>query len=267
MEGALLMREDYPLRSKTTSLIAVSMFLFFMVFTTTVRGEDQPRPLPEISQGVEEDTRKALEQMEEALMDQIQREDMQAAALAETEPDATVDAEPEVTPAAVSEPSAPPQPKEPSTENAAAVPASPIPESTGSGRKIPAPIPAPEAVPEQKQQSKMPVYIRDSGVDQAGLRLGFFARETFSASSQFALSNRNERKIVIRIDSKPEFPTRPALSSVYAATWILVEDEATVPYYLDTLIGVVSPDSARMEADRIVSRTARILEQFAYLFE
>ena len=268
------MKEICLFRSHKTTVRLMAMVLFALaaMILGPVRAycENQPPSLPEVSESVEADTRKALEEMEEALMDQIQREDMQAAEVVAGNRNATAVSDTVPTSAPASDPDPIDSIESEKIASPKNVPAPQIPsprEPAEQSKKIPASVPAPAAVPQQEQMTKTPVYIRDSGVDQAGLRLGFFARETFSASSLFSLSNRNERKIVIRIDSKPEFPTRPALSSVFAATWILVEDEATVPYYLDTLIGVVSPDSARMEADRIVSRTARILEQYAYLFE
>jgi hypothetical protein len=214
---------------------------------------------PGVSETVDADTRKALEEMEEALMDQIQREDMQAAQIAGEENASLPKAPP---PSVVSG-----NREEESSTEPGKTPVMKT-ERDSRSRKVPGPAaPRPNVTPSQEETAATPIYIRDAGVDQAGIRLGFFTRETISASSQFTLSNRNERKIVIRIDSRPEFPSRPGLSSIYAATWILVEDENTVPYYLATRVGQVSPDSARSEAERIVSRTARILETFAYLFE
>ncbi len=248
-----------PNRLRQVEITVILVLALFGAGVFPASAEDVPvNATTGMSETVDADTRKALEEMEEALMDQIQREDMQAARI----------------PGEDSSPPSEPPSASPSQEASGDVDPAEVPTRKSDPGSLPGKQAAPAAPrPEQlaseseEETSATPIYIRDSGVDQAGIRLGFFARETFSASSQFTLSNRNERKIVIRIDSRPEFPARPGLSSVYAATWILVEDENTVPYYLATRVGVVSPDSARTEADRIVSHTARLLETFSYLFE
>lgn len=113
----------------------------------------------------------------------------------------------------------------------------------------------------------IPVQIKHDSTDQAGRRLIFHIRERFSESGLFRLSDKEEQKIVIHIESRMEFPDRPGISSIYAATWTFSYGEEVLSNYLESSTGIAGMESLGATAEEFVARTYEISSRYSYLFE
>ncbi|MCF8029931.1 MAG: hypothetical protein K9K39_03465 [Desulfohalobiaceae bacterium] len=113
----------------------------------------------------------------------------------------------------------------------------------------------------------VPVQIKHDSTDQAGRRLIFHIRERFSESGLFRLSDKEEQKIVIHMESRREFPDRPGISSIYAATWTFSYGEDVLSNYLESRTGIAGMESLGATAEEFVARTYEIYSRYSYLFE
>ncbi len=112
--------------------------------------------------------------------------------------------------------------------------------------------------------SQIPLDIQSQGNDAVGSLLGFKLKETVLGSTFFALTPEGKR-FVVRLMSKPEFPDRPKLSSVYAAAVYFQEAPDVLPYFLDLRPGVVDADSIQAEVQILMDWVANISKRFNYL--
>jgi len=112
-----------------------------------------------------------------------------------------------------------------------------------------------------------PVAVVHDQVDQLGTRLAFQLKETFNASSLFSLTASDEPKIKLIISTKPEFPSRPQLGSVYSVVWIFSAGENVLTHYLASEAGTVDAATVAAAAEALAGRTTAVAEQYAYLFE
>ena len=118
------------------------------------------------------------------------------------------------------------------------------------------------------QRSKaIPVQIKHDSTDQAGRRLIFHIRERFSESGLFRLSDKEEQKIVIHMETRMEFPDRPGISSIYAVTWTFSYGEDVLSNYLESRTGIAGMESLGATAEEFVARTYEIYSRYSYLFE
>jgi hypothetical protein len=111
------------------------------------------------------------------------------------------------------------------------------------------------------------VAVVNDSTDQLGTRLAFRLKETLNASSLFALSAKDERKIKVILTTQPEFPGREQVGSVYAAVWIYAADETVLTHYLASEVGTVDAATVDAAAQALAGRTAAVAEKYAYLFE
>lgn len=132
----------------------------------------------------------------------------------------------------------------------------------------PAPAaPAPAAAPVQETKvTGTPVLVEHTGSDILGARLAFALKEILARSAQFRVTAGNEKKLLVLLGTKEEFPGRPGLGSVYTAVFCYSESEATLKYHLDNTGGVVQADGVDDLARLLANRTAEVAARFAYLY-
>ena len=113
----------------------------------------------------------------------------------------------------------------------------------------------------------VPVQIRHENTDRVGRRLVFHIRERFSRSSLFRLSDKEEKKIILYVKSQKEFPGRPGVSSIYAATWAFSYGGDVLSNYLQSETGIAGTESLGDAAEEFVARTYEVYSRYSYLFE
>ncbi len=121
--------------------------------------------------------------------------------------------------------------------------------------------------PAQEQGFVTPVAVVNDSTDQLGVRLAFKLKEALARSPLFAVSVKDEKKLKIVLSTKPEFPGRPQVGSVYAAVWIYSAGEAVLTHYLASETGTVDAATVDTAAEALAARTAAAAEKYAYLFE
>lgn len=138
--------------------------------------------------------------------------------------------------------------------------------------QAPQPGPKAEAVEDKPAEPAKggfttPVAVVHDNTDQLGTRLAFRLKETLNASSLFALSAKDERRIKVILTTQPEFPGREQVGSVYAAVWIYAANESVLTHYLASEAGTVDAATVEATAQALAGRTAAVAEKYAYLFE
>jgi hypothetical protein len=114
---------------------------------------------------------------------------------------------------------------------------------------------------------RTPVFVVHTGDDALGGRLAFRLKENFNTASLFELTGDDVRKIKILVNTRTEFPGRPALGSIYSVTWIYQASENMLTHYLSSEIGVIPPDGLEELAEEIAARTEKVSTRYSYLFE
>lgn len=128
----------------------------------------------------------------------------------------------------------------------------------------------PVAIPDNPapvSENSAPVGVVHDDVDQLGTRLAFRLKETFNKSTLFQLTSKDEPKIKVIVATKPEFPGRPHIGSVYSVVWIFSSGENVLTHYLASEAGTVDAATIDAAAEALAARTAAVAEQYAYLFE
>lgn len=120
---------------------------------------------------------------------------------------------------------------------------------------------APEAT-----ATKAAVTIQYGDNDPLGERLAYRLKELLGRSSLMRLSGTDEKKIVIVLTTRDEFPGRPNLSAIYAATWLFAAKEGSLKYFLTTETGIVDATTLDQTAETILGRTDTLAKTYGYLF-
>jgi len=135
----------------------------------------------------------------------------------------------------------------------------------------PAPQSAPPAdTPQQKAPEpaakKAAVTVEHNDTDPLGGRLAYRLKELLGRSALMRLSNREEKKIVLVLTTREEFPGRPNLCSIYAVTWLFSAKEGSLKYFLSTETGIVDATGLDQAAETILGRTDKLATTYGYLF-
>lgn len=142
------------------------------------------------------------------------------------------------------------------------------PPSSGAQDKAPQPTTIADTPAQKTAQGFVtPVAVVSDSTDQLGVRLGFKLKETLAASPLFNVTVRDEKKLKIVLMTKPEFPGRPQVGSVYSAVWIYSAGEDVLTHYLASEAGTVDAATVDAAAEALAARTAAAAEKYAYLFE
>lgn len=112
-----------------------------------------------------------------------------------------------------------------------------------------------------------PVAVEYKGSDDSiGSRLSTRVKELLNSSNLFMLESRDTPKFRILLSTAPEFKDRPGVGSVYSVVWVFSLSEATLRHYLDSEVGVLTPEEVDGLAARIVEQTDKMATRYGYLF-
>ncbi|MBU1002147.1 MAG: hypothetical protein KKE73_06455 [Proteobacteria bacterium] len=131
-------------------------------------------------------------------------------------------------------------------------------------------LPASKALPNTPSAAKKnatPVAVIHSNDDQLGSRLAYQLKEIFNTSSLFTLTAKDEAKIKLLVSTKPEFPSRPQVGSVYSVIWIFSASENVLTHYLASETDIIDAANVAAAAEALAGRTTAVADQYAYLFE
>lgn len=142
-------------------------------------------------------------------------------------------------------------------------PAQPVAEQPAAPAE-PAPVPAP--MPENDRPA-IPVAVVHQGDDPQGIQLAFALKEVFSRSPLFKLAQGEDKRVVVRVSSRAEFPGRPELASCYGVTWVFAEKNDVLALFLEDGAGVLTRGQTQDEAAALAARTDAVADRFGYLFE
>ncbi|MHC1790198.1 hypothetical protein [Solidesulfovibrio sp.] len=128
---------------------------------------------------------------------------------------------------------------------------------------------APEAAAKKADEpaaKKTPVAIEHDDSDPVGARLAYRLKEQLGRSALMVPSNRDEKKLVIVIKTREEFPGRPNLCSIYAVSWLFSSREGALKYYLASEAGIVDAGGVDQTAEALLGRTDKLASTYGYLF-
>lgn len=136
------------------------------------------------------------------------------------------------------------------------------------------PVRAQDAPPADAPQKKAPeptarqaaVSLEHDDTDPVGARLAYRIKELLGRSSLMRLSNKDEKKIVIVLKTREEFPGRPNLCSIYAVSWLFSAKEGSLKYFLTSEAGIVDATGLDQTAEAILARTDKLAGTYGYLF-
>lgn len=146
-----------------------------------------------------------------------------------------------------------------------------VPALAQNAAKTPAPQPAPAQAeaPAKKAEpagKRLAITVEHDDTDPLGARLAYRIKEMLGRSSLMALSNKDEKKIVITLKTKEEFPGRPNLCSIYSVTWLFSAREGSLKYYLNAEAGIVDNTDLDQTAETILAKTDKLAGTYGYLF-
>ena len=111
-----------------------------------------------------------------------------------------------------------------------------------------------------------PITVEHEGNDTLGAKLAVQLKEIFNIGTLFALDNNDIPKLQMIISTAPEFPSRPAVGSVYSVIWVYSERANVLSNYLAHEVGILTPEDLDGLASRLASRTAGIAARHSYIF-
>lgn len=121
--------------------------------------------------------------------------------------------------------------------------------------------------PEKSAVARAPLAVEHEGGDPVGLKLVHQIKESVNVSSFFSLSGKDEKKVVLVVQTREEFADRPKIGSAYAVTWLYSAKDGSLRYFLQSTVGVVDAYSVDEAAQAVVSKTVRVVESYAYLLK
>ena len=112
-----------------------------------------------------------------------------------------------------------------------------------------------------------PITVEHDGNDTLGSKLVVQLKEIFNTGTLIALDNHDIPKLQMLISTAPEFPSRPAVGSVYGVIWVYSERSNVLSNYLAHEVGILTPEDLDGLASRLASRTAGIAAKHSYIFK
>ena len=126
------------------------------------------------------------------------------------------------------------------------------------------------AVPDTPAKSDAPatpIAVELEGTDSIGARLAMRLKERFNQSSLFRLLAANDRKMRVLVQTRPEFPDRPNVGSVYAICWVFTERDDLLSFLLARDLGTVNSEDVDALADRLVERSDGLAAKYRNLWK
>jgi hypothetical protein len=138
--------------------------------------------------------------------------------------------------------------------------------------KAPAPQAAPAASATGPQKTpdqtvrKTPVIVEHDDADPLGARLAYRIKELLARSALMGPTTKDEKKLVIVLKTREEFPGRPNLCSIYSVSWLFAARDGSLKYFLTSEVGIVDASGVDAAAEAILGQTAKLAATYGYLF-
>jgi hypothetical protein len=129
-----------------------------------------------------------------------------------------------------------------------------------------APAPADAAGKKNDDARKTPVAIEHDDNDAVGTRLAYRLKELLGRSSLMQPTSKDEKKIVLVLKTKEEFPGRSGLSSIYSVSWLFSSKEGALKYFLTSEAGIVDSADIDQTAEMLLGKTDKLASTYGYLF-
>ncbi len=136
-------------------------------------------------------------------------------------------------------------------------------------KAAPQAAPAPADTPQKKTDAparKTPVAIEHEDTDPVGARLAYHIKELLGRSSLMQPTAKDEKKLVLVLKTKEEFPGRPNAGSIYSVSWLFSSKEGALKYFLTSEAGVVDASGIDQAAEAILGKTDKLASTYGYLF-
>ncbi|MHC1712130.1 MAG: hypothetical protein AB9872_08275 [Solidesulfovibrio sp.] len=125
---------------------------------------------------------------------------------------------------------------------------------------------APQKKTETAPAKKAAITVEHDDADPLGARLAYRLKELLGRSALMQLTNKDEKKIVIVLKTKEEFPGRPNLCSIYSVSWLFSSREGALKYYLTSEAGIVDAAGVDQTAEMLLGKTDKLANTYGYLF-
>lgn len=112
-----------------------------------------------------------------------------------------------------------------------------------------------------------PISVEHEGNDTLGAKLAMLLKENFNTGTLLALNDADVPKLQMLVATKPEFPSREAVGSVYSVIWVYSERSNVLSNYLAHESGILPPEDLEGLASRLASRTAGLAAKHSYIFK
>lgn len=127
--------------------------------------------------------------------------------------------------------------------------------------------PEPDQAAQANSARLTPVAVDQKGTDSLGSRVSYMLKENFNSGTLFALSAKDEPKLLVLMFTESEFPSRPGVGSIYSVIWVYSENPKVFPTYLDQMMGVITPDTVNDVVTRIAQKTDGVVARYSYIFK
>ncbi|WP_176636917.1 hypothetical protein [Desulfolutivibrio sulfoxidireducens] len=114
---------------------------------------------------------------------------------------------------------------------------------------------------------RTPVAIEHGSTDVVGTRMVYHLKELLGRSSLMTLTTKDEKKLVLAIQTREEFTGRPAVSSIYSVAWLYSAKDGTLRYFLSAETGIVDAASLEQTVEAILAKTDKMAGTYGYLFQ
>lgn len=113
---------------------------------------------------------------------------------------------------------------------------------------------------------RLPVAVEHDDSDPVGTRLAYQLKERLGRSSLMQPTNKDEKKIVIVLKTREEFPGRAGVGSIYSASWLFASRDGSLRYFLASEAGIVDGVSVDQTAEALLGKTDKLASTYGYLF-
>jgi len=114
---------------------------------------------------------------------------------------------------------------------------------------------------------RTPVGIEHADTDVVGTRMVYHLKELLGRSSLMGLTTKDEKKLVLAIQTREEFTGRPAVSSIYSVAWLYSAKDGTLRYFLSADTGIVDAVTLEQTVEALLVKTDKMAATYGYLFQ
>jgi hypothetical protein len=126
---------------------------------------------------------------------------------------------------------------------------------------------SPKDSPAKVDARTTPVSVLHDGDDSTGARLAMRLKEQYNNSNLFTLTEKDMPKIQILLTTAAEFPSRPAVGSVYSLIWTYKQGEGQLAFLLAKEVGTLNDEGVDALAAKVLERTDGLSVKYNYLWK